>query len=56
MGVPWSGSQQYAGDTTGFFRDFIQSRFGVKVVFGTHPIPPKYYLVHHDLRTWDAPF
>jgi len=40
----------------GFFRDFIQSRFGIDVVFGTHPIPQKYYLVHQGLHTWDAPF
>jgi predicted metal-binding protein len=40
----------------GFFRDFIQSRFGIDVVFGTHPIPQKYYLIHQALRTWDAPF
>jgi hypothetical protein len=40
----------------GFFRNFIQSRFGVDVVFGTHPIPQKYYLLHRGLHTWDAPF
>jgi predicted metal-binding protein len=39
-----------------FFRDFIQSRFGIDVVFGTHPIPQKYYLAHRHLHTWDAPF
>ncbi len=40
----------------GFFRDFIQSRFGMEVVFGTHPIPQKYYLTHEGLHTWDSPF
>ncbi|MBN1828455.1 MAG: CGGC domain-containing protein [Deltaproteobacteria bacterium] len=40
----------------GFFRDFIQSQFGIDVVFGTHPIPQKYYLMHQDFHTWDAPF
>jgi predicted metal-binding protein len=40
----------------GFFRDFIQSRFSVEVVFGTHPIPRKYYLMHQGLHTWDSPF
>jgi len=40
----------------GLFRDFIQSRFGIPVVYGTHPIPQKYYLMHQNLHTWDAPF
>jgi len=40
----------------GFFRDFIQSRYGISVVPGTHPIPQKYYLMHQKLRTWDSPF
>ncbi|MHB8772905.1 MAG: CGGC domain-containing protein [Syntrophales bacterium] len=40
----------------GLFRDFIQSRFGIPVVYGTHPIPQKYYLMHQELHTWDAPF
>jgi predicted metal-binding protein len=40
----------------GFFRDFIQSRFGVDVVFGTHPIPQKYFLTHQRLNTWESPF
>ncbi len=40
----------------GFFRDFIQSRYGISVVPGTHPIPQKYYLMHQELRTWDSPF
>ena len=29
-----------------FFRDFIQMRYGIRVVIGTHPIPQKYYNVH----------
>ena len=40
----------------GYFRDFIQSRFGLDVVFGTHPIPQKYYLQHQRLGTWKTPF
>lgn len=40
----------------GYFRDFIQSRFGLDVVFGTHPIPQKYYLQHQRLGTWNTPF
>jgi predicted metal-binding protein len=37
------------------FRDFIQSRYSVGVVLGTHPIPQKYYRMHQKLRTWNAP-
>ena len=37
------------------FRDFITTRYGLKVVVGTHPIPQKYYDVHTKLGTWDSP-
>ena len=38
-----------------FFRDFINEKYGIEVVIGTHPIPQKYYKVHTKLRTWDSP-
>jgi predicted metal-binding protein len=37
------------------FRDFIECKYGLKVVVGTHPIPEKYYLTHTELRTWSGP-
>ncbi|OQX51714.1 MAG: CGGC domain-containing protein [Candidatus Cloacimonas sp. 4484_209] len=37
------------------FRDFIQGKYGLKVVIGTHPIPQKYYLTHTVLKTWETP-
>lgn len=37
------------------FRDFIQEKYGVKVVVGTHPIPQKYLDTHTKLKTWEAP-
>lgn len=37
-----------------FFRDFITTRYGVKVIIGTHPIPQKYYDIHMKLETWDS--
>ena len=37
------------------FRDFIEARYGIKVIVGTHPIPQTYYAVHTRLRTWDFP-
>ena len=38
-----------------YFRDFIETRYQVKVVLGTDPIPQKYLLVHERLKTWDSP-
>jgi predicted metal-binding protein len=35
-----------------FFRRFIEERYGVPVVPGTHPVPEKYYLIHAALGTW----
>ncbi len=37
------------------FRDFMQHRYGVKVVLGTHPIPRKYLALHTKLGTWEDP-
>ena len=37
------------------FRDFIQEKYNIKVIVGTHPIPQKYYITHSNLRTWDSP-
>lgn len=37
-----------------FFRGFITTRYGVKVIIGTHPIPQKYYDIHMKLETWDS--
>jgi predicted metal-binding protein len=38
-----------------YFRDFIEKRYGFKVVYGTHPIPEKYLIMHDQLGTWDDP-
>jgi len=35
------------------FRAFIEKRYGVKVVVGTHPIPKKYFEIHTGLGTWN---
>ena len=37
------------------FKKFIEEKYGVKVVIGTHPIPQKYYLTHSVLGTWNSP-
>ena len=38
-----------------YFHDFIETRYGLEVVYGTHPIPQKYLNIHTQLKTWDAP-
>ena len=35
------------------FKAFIEKRFGVRVVIGTHPIPKKYLDMHTFLGTWE---
>ena len=37
------------------FKDFLERRYSVKVVLGTHPIPKKYLEMHTQLGTWAAP-
>jgi hypothetical protein len=34
------------------FKDFLEKRYDVKVVVGTHPIPQKYLDMHTELGTW----
>lgn len=34
------------------FTSFLEERYGVKVVVGTHPIPQKYLEMHTKLGTW----
>jgi predicted metal-binding protein len=36
---------------TEYFRDFVQARYGVPVVIGTHPIPEKYLVCHEQLSS-----
>jgi predicted metal-binding protein len=36
------------------FINFLEKRYGVKVVAGTHPIPQKYLDMHASLGTWEA--
>lgn len=37
------------------FKDFLERKYGVKVVLGTHPIPQKYLDMHTQLGTWSDP-
>lgn len=38
-----------------YFRDFITEKYGIEVVYGTHPIPQKYLDMHTQLGTWKGP-
>ena len=35
-----------------YFKKFIEEKYQMNVVLGTHPIPEKYYLTHLNLGTW----
>ena len=37
------------------FKNFLEKRYAVKVVVGTHPIPQKYLDMHTQLGTWQDP-
>ena len=34
------------------FAEYIQTKYGLEVVYGTHPIPEKYLKIHKGLGTW----
>ena len=36
------------------FKKFIEEKYGLKVVVGTHPIPQKYFITHKKLGTWET--
>lgn len=36
------------------FKSFLEMRYPVKVVIGTHPIPKKYLDTHTSLGTWES--
>jgi predicted metal-binding protein len=38
-----------------YLSEFIEARYGLEVVYGTHPIPQKYLDMHDRLGTWDDP-
>ena len=37
------------------FKRFIEDKYSMGVVVGTHPIPQKYLLTHTNLGTWESP-
>jgi len=36
------------------FKDFIEEKYKIPVVIGTHPIPQKYLDIHTNLKTWNT--
>lgn len=34
------------------FKKFIENKYKIKVIVGTHPIPQKYFITHEKLETW----
>jgi len=38
----------------GNFKQFIEEKFELQVIIGTHPIPEKYYITHNNLGTWES--
>lgn len=36
------------------FKKFIEDKYQLKVVVGTHPIPEKYFITHSNLDTWNS--
>jgi len=39
-----------------YFEKYITDKFGMKVIFGTHPVPQNYYITHTNLNTWNSKF
>jgi predicted metal-binding protein len=37
------------------FKHFIEEKYGIEVMLGTHPIPQNYYETHQKLGTWGSP-
>jgi len=37
-----------------YFKKFIEERYNLRVVIGTHPIPQKYLDIHEKLGSWQS--
>jgi predicted metal-binding protein len=38
-----------------YFTNYIEKKFDIPVIIGSHPIPKKYYETHTELGTWQDP-
>ncbi len=39
-----------------YFEKRLKETNHLNVIFGTHPIPQKYFNIHHDLNSWEGEF
>lgn len=39
-----------------YFKRFVEDKYGIEVIMGTHPVPQKYYTTHMNLGTWESDF
>ncbi len=39
-----------------YFKKFIEEKYGIEVVYGSHPIPQNYFVTHTNLKTWNSEF
>ena len=39
-----------------YFKRFIEDKYGLEVIMGTHPVPQKYCSTHMNLGTWESEF
>ena len=37
-----------------YFKEFVEKKFNVPVVVGTHPVPEKYRKIHIELPSWST--
>jgi predicted metal-binding protein len=37
-----------------YFKRFIEEKYKIPVVIGTHPIPMNYFTTHSQLKTWNT--
>ena len=37
-----------------YFQKYIEKKYAIEVVLGTHPIPQKYLEMHEKLGTWNS--
>ncbi len=36
------------------FKSFVEDKYKIPLIIGTHPIPEKYLITHTNLKTWES--
>ncbi|HBX52530.1 MAG: CGGC domain-containing protein [Bacteroidetes bacterium RIFOXYA12_FULL_35_11] len=39
-----------------YFEKYLTEKYSMTVIYGTHPIPQKYFITHSKLKTWNTDF